>query len=487
MMAADEWRPHNGMSMNPLNFKYPCGITRRQSLAQMGNGFFGTAMAYMLAKDGLTGAAAADLPGAITSITAPRKPHSAPKAKACIFLYMVGGPSHIDTFDPKPRLKELHGKDHKVSASSAQSQKSGGQCKASPFRFDKCGQSGVEISQILPHLQKVGDDLTILRGMHCDSAAHGAATLQMNTGYIRQGFPALGSWCVYGLGSVNQNLPGFVVLVNGAPYSGAQNWSSAFMPAAYQGTVFRGGAEPVANIRPGTASLDEQRQQLDLLTKLNESHMKTDPTNDELAARIASYELAFRMQASAPEAVDLAQESDATRELYGIGKGPADRFGQSCLMARRLVERGVRFIEIFHSNWDTHGDNDKRHERLTSEIDQPWAGLIQDLKQRGLLDSTMVVWAGEFGRTPFGDGGRDHHAAGFSAVVAGGGFKGGVTHGATDDIGFFAVDGKTHVHDLHATILHQMGLDHERLTYRYSGRDFRVTDVEGHVIKEVLA
>lgn len=480
--------------MNPLNFKYPCGMTRRQSLAQMGNGFFGTAMTYMLAKDGRLGpsrALAADAPSSspvIASGTDPRRPHFAPKAKACIFLYMVGGPSHIDTFDPKPKLHELHGKEHKIEANRAQSQKSNGKCKGSPFTFNKCGQSGNEISEIFPHLQQVGDELAILRGMHCDSAAHGAASLQMNTGYIRQGFPSLGSWCVYGLGSVNQNLPGFVVLVNGAPYSGAQNWSSAFMPAAYQGTVFQGGREPVANIKPSSAtSLDEQRKQLDLLGKLNNWHMQTDPANQELSARIASYELAYRMQASAPEAVDLAQESDSTKEMYGIGKGPGDRFGKSCLMARRLVERGVRFIEIYHSNWDTHGDNDKRHQRLTSEIDQPWAGLIQDLKQRGLLESTMVVWAGEFGRTPFGDGGRDHHAAGFSTVLAGGGIKGGVTHGATDDIGFFAVDGKTHVHDLHATILHQMGLNHENLTYRYSGRDFRVTDVSGHVIKEILA
>ncbi|MEX2215816.1 MAG: DUF1501 domain-containing protein [Phycisphaeraceae bacterium] len=479
------------LAMNPFNFHYPCGITRRQSLAQMGNGFFGTAMAYMLAKDGLLGASpasAAEAAGPLASITAPRQPHFAPRAKACIFLYMVGGPSHIDTFDRKPKLTELHGKDYKVSASSAQSQKSGGKCKGSPFKFYQCGQTGNEISEIFPHLQKVGDELAILRGMHCDSAAHGAATLQMNTGYIRQGFPALGSWATYGLGSVNQNLPGFVVLVNGAPYSGAQNWSSAFMPAAFQGTVFRGGNEPVANIKPaGATSLNEQRQQLDLLSRLNNWHMEGDTSNSELSARVASYELAYRMQASAPEAVDLAQESEATQEMYGIGKGPGDRFGQSCLMARRLVERGVRFVEIFHSNWDTHGDNDNRHRKLTSEIDQPWAGLIQDLKQRGLLDSTMVVWAGEFGRTPFGDNGRDHHAAGFTTVLAGGGIKGGVTHGATDDIGFFAVDGKTHVHDLHATILHQMGLDHERLTYRYSGRDFRVTDVSGHVIREIIS
>ncbi len=487
--------------MNPLQFHYPCGITRRQSLAQMGNGFFGTAMASMLANDGILRAAAGAPAGTGASNSradAASAPHFAPKAKACIFLYMVGGPSHIDTFDPKPKLTELHGKDHKVQASSAQSQKSGGKCKGSPFQFSRCGKSGVEISELLPNLHTVADDLAVLRGMHCDSAAHGAATLQMNTGYIRQGFPSLGSWAVYGLGNVNQNLPGFVVLVNGAPYSGAQNWSAAFMPAAFAGTVFRGGSEPVANIKPvGGTPLNEQRQQLDLLSKLNGMHMASDPANAELSARIASYELAYRMQATAPEAVDLSQESAATKEMYGIaasstgastatGRAASKNFGESCLMARRLVERGVRFVEIFHSNWDTHGDNDNRHRKLCGEIDKPWAGLIQDLKQRGLLESTMVVWAGEFGRTPFGDGGRDHHAAGFCSVLAGGGIKGGTTHGATDDIGFFAVENKTHVHDLHATILHQMGLDHERLTYRYNGRDFRITDVEGSVIREII-
>ena len=332
------------------------------------------------------------------------------------------------------------------------------------------------------------DDLAVIRSTKADSAAHGAASLQMNTGFVRQGHPCLGSWANYGLGSSNNNMPGFVVLVNGAPYSGAQNWSSGFMPSGHQGTVFKTSGTPVPNLNPAmNRSLETQRDQLDLLAAWNQEHQSHLPVNSELAARVEAYELAYRMQAHAPEAVDLSGETDSTRKLYGIGEGEADRFGKSCLMARRLVERGTRFVQLYHSNWDTHGDNDKRHQKLCGQTDKPIAGLLADLKARGLLDETLIVWAGEFGRTPVGTGGRDHHAAGFSTWMAGGGVKGGTVQGATDEFGFRVTEGEAHVHDLHATILHLMGLDHKELTYFHSGRDFRLTDVFGRVLTDIVA
>ena len=468
--------------MNSANF---CGRTRREFLCQAGNGFFGTAMAYMLARDGFLGSAQANAPAV------PATP--AGRAKACIFLFMAGGPSHVDTFDPKPTLTRLDGQNHQFPTIGLTPGKSG-ILKGSPFRFPKQGKSGLPISELFPELGSCADDMAILRGSYADSHAHGSATLQMNTGMIRQGFPSIGSWAYYGLGTGNQNLPGFVVIVNGSPYSGAQNWSSAFMPARFQGTVFGQGRDTIANIRSaGNVATEEQRRQIDLLNTLNERHLASAPQNSELAARIASYELAFRMQAHAPEATDLTRESTETLQLYGIGSGkPSDSFGRSCLTARRLVERGVRFVQLFHANWDTHGQNDAGHQRLCGQTDRPIAGLLKDLKRMGLLESTIVVWAGEFGRTPFAqkpgpDAGRDHHPTGFTTWLAGGGIKGGIAHGGTDEFGYAAVENRTHVHDLHATILHQFGLDHERLTYRYNGRDYRLTDVEGHVIREIAS
>ncbi|MDG2123359.1 MAG: DUF1501 domain-containing protein, partial [Verrucomicrobiales bacterium] len=444
------------------NFQSPCGHTRRRFLWQAGNGFFGTAMAWMLARDGVQAAA---------PIT-----HFPAKAKSCIFLYMVGGPSHIDTFDPKPELQKRNGEDYDFGASRGISQKGKGKLKGAPWKFTRCGKSGIEVSELFPHLGKRIDDVAVIRSTTADSAAHGAASLQMNTGFVRQGFPSLGSWASYGLGTANQNMPGFVVLVNGAPYSGAQNWSAGFMPSAYQGTVFNTSGDAVANLRPARGSgAEAQRRQLDLLAKFNASHQASVAPNSELAARVKAYELAFRMQATAPEVVDTKDESDATKELYGIGGKQTDKFGRSCLLARRLVERGTRFVQIYHSNWDTHGDNDKRHKDLCTQTDKPIAGLLEDLNQRGLLDETLVVWAGEFGRTPVGTGGRDHHAAAFSTWMAGGGIKGGTVHGSTDEFGFRVASDQAHVHDLHATILHQMGLDHEELTYFHSGRDHRLT------------
>ena len=468
---------------------FACGRTRREFLWQSGNGFFGTALTYMLAKDGLL---AADAPrrGKSATSDSTRPPHHRPRAKSCIFLFMVGGPSHMDTFDPKPELNKRHGQEHSFAsvASTAMSQKVKGKLKGAPWKFTNYGDGGIQISELFPHLSKRADELAVIRSTHADSSAHGSASLQMNTGYVRQGFPCLGSWSTYGLGTENANMPGFVVLVNGAPYAGAQNWSSGFMPSAYQGTVFHGSGDPVRNLRPSRGfSQGEQLRQLDLLSQLNEWHRAGDQTNSELAARIASYELAYRMQSHAPEAIDIGTETQSTKELYGIGQGRTDRFGKNCLLARRLVERGVRFVEIFHSNWDTHGGNDKRHRDLCGQTDKPIAGLLTDLAQRGLLEDTLVVWAGEFGRTPLGGDGRDHHASGFTTWLAGGGVRGGVAHGATDELGFHAVENRVHVHDLHATILHLMGLDHEQLTYRHNGRDFRLTDVAGRVVDGILS
>ena len=394
----------------------------------------------------------------------------------------------MDTFDPKPVLGKRHGEEYDFKPAKGVSQKGKGKLKGSPFEFKACGQSGIEISELFPHLREHADELAIIRSTKADSAAHGAASLQMNTGFVRQGHPCLGSWANYGLGSSNNNMPGFVVLVNGAPYSGAQNWSSGFMPSGHQGTVFKTSGTPVPNLNPAmNRSLETHRDQLDLLATWNREHQSHLPVNSELAARIEAYELAYRMQAHAPEAVDLSGETDHTRKLYGIGEGEADRFGKSCLMARRLVERGTRFVQLYHSNWDTHGDNDKRHQKLCGQTDKPIAGLLADLKARGMLDETLIVWAGEFGRTPVGTGGRDHHAAGFSTWMAGGGIKGGTIQGATDEFGFRVTEGEAHVHDLHATILHLMGLDHKELTYFHSGRDFRLTDVFGRVLTDIVA
>ncbi|MFT5130321.1 MAG: hypothetical protein ACI8W8_003952 [Rhodothermales bacterium] len=459
-----------------------CNHTRREFLAQAGNGFFGTALAGILASDGLAGSSPMTI----------RQPHFQAKAKACINLFMVGGPSHMDTFDPKPKLKEMHAQDHDFGVDSSITQKPKGKLKGSPFSFAQHGQAGTWVSELYPNLATCVDDMAVIRSMKADSSAHGSASLQMNTGFIRQGHPAIGSWATYGLGSVNQNLPGFVVLVAGAPYSGATNWNNGFMPASYAGTVFDFKDTPITNLSPATgASVTEQRKQLDLLAGLNRLGMQRVADRGDLQAHVDAYELAFRMQSHAPDAVDLDAESEATREAYGIGQSGTDRFGRCCLMARRLVERGVRYVQIFHSNWDTHGDNNNRHRKLCHETDRPMMALINDLKQRGLLDETLVSWGGEFGRTPVGGpdekGGRDHHATAFSMWMAGGGIKGGVNYGDTDELGFDVAENPMHVHDLHATMLHLMGIDHEKLTFRHNDRNFRLTDVEGEVIGDLLA
>ncbi len=404
----------------------PCGRTRREFLWESAGGFVGTALAAMLAGDGFFDSRALGSPaagGLPPSPLAPRAPHFAAKAKACIVLFMYGGVSQVDTFDPKPELTRYHGKpiptlDHDPVLKG----RNPGALLGSTRKFARFGQSGVEISDLYPHFGQCVDDVAIVRSMYTDSFAHGSGLLQMNTGFVRQGYPSMGSWVTYGLGTVNQNLPGYVVLLDhrGGPISGPPNWGSGFMPATYQGTQFRTSGDPILNLRPpGGISAAQQRNQLDLLSRLGAPRNSSAPESSELSARIASYELAFRMQAEAPEAVDLKNETAETRRLYGLDDPRTARFGQRCLMARRLVERGVRFVQVYSGgghndeNWDAHGDVNKNHELHCGETDQPIAALLTDLKRRGLLDETLVVWTGEFGRTPTAQGGkgRDHSPA----------------------------------------------------------------------------
>lgn len=479
----------------------PCGRTRREFLWDAGGGFVGTALTYLLAQEGFFSSRAVASERAnnlnTASPLAPRPAHFAPMAKACISLFMYGGPSHVDLFDPKPELVKRNGQPMpNLESDPLLKVRNPGTLLAPMWNFVKSGQSGIEVSEAYANLAKCVDDMVIIRGMYADSFAHGSGLLQMNTGYLRQGYPSLGSWIAYGLGTVNQNLPAFVVLLDhrGGPISGPPNWSSAFMPASYQGTQFRTSGDPILNLTPPEGvTRAQQQQQLDLLTKFNSIHRTASPDNSELSARIASYELAFRMQAAAPEAVDLSQETDETKRLYGLDNPLSEKFGRRCLLARRLVERGVRFVQLYsgggHSEetWDAHGDVKKNHELHCGETDQPMAGLLIDLKRRGLLDETLVVWAGEFGRTATAQNGkgRDHSPRGFSTWLAGGGTKGGQVIGATDDFGYAAVHNKVHVHDLHANVLHLMGLDHTLLTYFHGGRPQRLTDVHGSILPEL--
>jgi hypothetical protein len=475
----------------------PCGRTRREFLWQAGGGFVGTALTYMLAQDGFFGRAAA-AEGPTLSPLAPKQPHFSARAKACIFLFNYGGPSQVDLFDPKPELTKRHGQPiPNLDKDPLFKVRSPGPLMASSRKFPKCGKAGIEVSDLFPNVARCADQMAIIRSCYADSFAHGSGLLQMNSGYLRQGYPSLGSWVTYGLGTFNQNLPAFVVLLDhrGGPISGPPNWSSGFMPAAFQGTQFRTSGDPILNLRPpkGITS-KQQRNQLDLLAQLNDQFGTASPDNSELSARIACYELAFRMQAHAPQAVDLTQETEETKRLYGLENPLTEKFGRRCLMARRLVEHGVRFVQVYsggghlEDTWDAHNDVNKNHEMHCGETDKPIAALLSDLKRRGLLDQTLVVWTGEFGRTPTGQNGkgRDHSPRGFTSWMAGGGIKGGQVYGATDDFGYAAVQDKVHVHDLHATMLHLMGLDHKLLTFFHGGRDHRLTDVSGRVVQELL-
>ena len=436
----------------------------------------------------------------------PRLRHSrracafAPRAKSCIFLFNYGGPSQVDLFDPKPELNKRHGQPiPNLDNDPLFKSRNPGLLLGTPSKFQRHGQSGLEISNFFPHLATCADDLAIIRSCYADSFAHGSGLLQMNTGFVRQGYPCLGSWVTYGLGSVNEDLPAFVVFLDhrGGPIGGAPNWSSGFMPAAFQGTQFRTTGDPLIDLKPpGGVTAAQQREQLDLMRQLERLGPVAGAADGQLAARLATYELAFRMQSSAPSAVDIEQETAATQSAYGIDDPKTEKFGRRCLMARRLVERGVRFVQVYSGgghldeNWDAHGDVQANHTLHCGETDQPIAALLTDLKRRGLLDETLVVWGGEFGRTPTsqGDrGGRDHSPRGFSMWMAGGGVRGGVAYGTTDDFGFAAAENKVHVHDVHATILHLMGLDHERLTYFHNSREMRLTDVEGQVVQGILA
>ena len=491
------------MSTNPNSGRrFPCGVTRRELIWQMGAGFCGTALAAMLDLDGYRAprAAAAETSRAVNPL-APQPPHFPVKAKSVIFLMMNGGPSQVDTFDYKPDLDKYAGQPLPQGKKFINSGgRKIGYLTPTFRKFRPGGQSGLLISDFFPKVREHADKLAVIRSCHTDSHAHGSALVAMNTGKTFIGRPSLGSWAVYGLGTENQNLPGYVVILDkrGGPIGGQPNWSSGFMSSSYQGTLFRPVGDPILDLR-GPAHVDRaaQRAQLDLLAELNQDHLRRHPGGQELAARLNSYELAFRMQAEAPEAVDLSQETQATLDAYGVGQTQTDEFGRNCLVARRLVERGVRFVQLYsggghlEETWDAHKSIETNHGQHAGEVDQPIAALLTDLQQRGLLDSTLILWGGEFGRMPFSEGqnepGRNHNPYGFSMWLAGGGVKGGIAYGETDEFGFEAVTDRVHLHDLHATLLALMGFDHERLTYRHQGRPERLTDVFGRVIKEVIA
>ena len=414
-----------------------------------------------------------------------------------IFLFMAGGPSHVDLFDHKPRLQAENGKPLPFEMPALQRTKTGN-LLGSPWKFARHGESGMEISELLPHLSTCADDLCLIRSMVADNINHNGACLQMNTGEQSFSRPSWGSWLLYGLGSENQNLPGFVVLSPAQPAQGAPLWGSSFLPGANQGTLLADLNNPIANLGNSSFSAKMQRDQLDALKMLNQQHAATHAADSRLNARIESFELAYRMQTEAPEAFDIKGESEATRNLYGLDDPVTEIFGKQCLMARRLAERGVRCTQVYHTQtskrkscqlWDQHGGLREELSANCAATDKPIAGLLKDLKARGLLDDTLVIWGGEFGRTPTAenDNGREHHPFGFSMWMAGGGVRGGLTYGATDEYGWHATENPVHVHDLHATILHLMGIDHEQLTYRYSGRDYRLTDVYGNVVHDIIA
>lgn len=460
--------------MNPL-------LSRRDVLQRCGLGF------------GMLGLAGTLQSAVEVAPLAPKSPHFRPKAKQVVHLFMNGGPSHVDTFDPKPLLDKYHGKPLSQPNLRTERKTAGGM--RSPFAFKRYGKSGIEVSELFQWTASQHiDDLCILRSMYAEVPNHEPSLMMMNCGDGRLPRPSMGAWVIYGLGSENQNLPGFIAMCPGGyPIVATQNWRSAFLPGAYQGTYVDTKSEDVRklieNIHNATLPLREQRKQLDLVLKLNRQHQEQRTNDPQLEARIQSLELAYRMQMEATDAFDLNKEAKSIREQYGPGIQ-----ARQLLITRRLLERGVRFIQVWSGAsqpWDNHDNLEKQHRALAKDWDQPLAAFLTDLKQRGLLESTLVMWGGEFGRTPVAElpqlSGRDHNHYGFSIWLAGGGVKGGHVYGATDELGFVAVENRVHVHDLHATILHQLGFDHEKLTYRYAGRDFRLTDVHGQVIREILA
>jgi hypothetical protein len=479
-----------------------CGQTRREFLWQAGAGFTSLGLTGLLSQSGFFARSAigAETPK-IASAVAPQMPHHPAKAKSVIFLFMYGGPSHIDTFDYKPDMYALDGKTIAVKTKGRGGAKNQGRIVGPKWKFKQYGDSGLWVSDLFPHLAQHVDKIAFLKSMTADSPIHGSAMLMMNSGKLLSGSPCLGSWVNYGLGDPNANLPGFVVMLDptGGPISGAKNWSSGYMPATHAGTILKAKGAPLVDLSlPAGTTPDDRLELLAALRAANEEHALSRADYSELAARISSYELAFKMQTSAPEAVDLTQETQATLDLYGVGdKKRTDDFGRRCLIARRLVERGVKFIQLYsggnHSdaNWDAHGDLVKNHEYHAGNTDQPIAGLLQDLKERGLLDSTLIVWGGEFGRQPTAEyaagTGRDHNSYGFTMWMAGGGIKGGQNVGTTDELGAAAVEHPFHVKNLHATVLWQMGFDPNRLSYFYGGLDQKLVGVEEvHPIKQVI-
>jgi hypothetical protein len=465
--------------------------SRREFLKVAGNGFGMLGLADLLSRQAVAGES--------TSPLASRPGHFPAKAKRCIFLFMTGGPSQMDLFDPKPLLNRLDGQPLPPSFGKIHSQflESDPLCLGSRRRWGKYGQSRMDMSDLVPHLHAHADEIALVRSCTADSVIHAPAMYQMNTGRVLMGFPSLGSWVTYGLGSESENLPAFVVMSQpeGTPEGGAPCWGAGFLPAHHQGTLFRSGPVPIVNLKPPAGiSLPRQRRLLDLLRSMNEQDH--DPADTELSARISTYELAFRMQSAAPEAVDLTREPETTKAMYGLDDPRTVEFGTRCLLARRLVERGVRFVQLYSGGgpvavqWDAHDNLDANHEKMCGMTDQPVAALLTDLKRTGLLDETLVVWGAEFGRTPVRQGGgrgRDHNATGFTMWMAGGGVKGGTVVGATDEAGLNAIEDRAHINDIHATILHLMGIDHKQLTFLHNGRDERLTDVGGRVLKKLLA
>jgi hypothetical protein len=459
--------------------------TRRQFLTRSSHGFGAAALWHLLARDGVAG-----------------QPHFAPRAKNVIFLFMMGGPSQVDLFDPKPRMAALHGQPMPKSIlGSAKKSATGGVLEtvmASPRKFFRYGRCGMEFSDLLPHTAALADEICMIRSMHGDQSNHDPAQLLLHCGTPLFGNPSMGAWLNYGLGSASENLPGYLVLLSddghGLEGAGASLWGSGFMPSTHRGVTFRSSGDAILHLSsPSGISAATQRARLDAVRALNAmNHRRTgDP---EIASRIAAYEMAFRMQTAAPELIDLSGETAATREMYGLDRDTTRAFGTNCLLARRMVERGVRFVHLMHSSWDHHGKLTQRLADNCAMTDQGTAALLKDLKERGLLDDTLVVWAGEFGRTPMGEvrrgvsgDGRDHHPNAFTVWLAGGGVKRGHVHGTTDDFGYGITSHPVHVHDLQATILHLLGINHEQLTYRHAGRDYRLTDVHGHVVKQILA
>jgi Protein of unknown function (DUF1501) len=483
--AAKDWEPFMTRELSGGTWGAST-LSRRQALERMGAGFGGIALAALLAEES----------PAATNPLAPRPTHFPPRAKRVIMLFMFGGPSHLDTFDPKPLLKRDSGQplpsEKRPRVVSFPNRM--GNLVGSAFEFRRHGQSGLPISSLFPHLAQRADDLCVINSMHCSNSRHGGAVLEWHTGSDTFVRPSFGSWVTYGLGSENQDFPGYVTICQDLSQGGANNFGSAFLPGIYQGTTLGYAGERPRDARipfigDRSASPELQRLELDLIAAMDRRQAPCREPETELDARISSFELAFRLQAKTPEMLEIAGESKATQSLYGLDDPATADFGTQCLLARRLSERGVRFVQCNLGGWDSHTNLHAAHSQLARAVDKPIAGLLTDLKQRGLGDDTLVVWGGEFGRTPTCEGsdGRDHNPHGYTMWLSGAGVKSGLAWGKTDDYGYFAVEDKVHVHDLHATILHLLGLDHKKLTYRHAGRDFRLTDVHGEIVKGILA